>query len=192
MRKNMNIRLSATILLLSGAAWGGQEAAEPKPGMFMSERSTMQAVVEAINHKSRLVTLKRDDGTSVTFTPSPEVRNLDQVKVGDVLRVEYSASVRIQLADVEGIDPAAAEVSAVTRSEEGEMPAMAAVDTKVILAKVVAVDLENMTYKLELPDGAVREYVAMVRENLEMAAVGDVVAIEVTESVIAVVEDMTP
>ena len=58
--------------------------------------------------------------------------------------------------------------------------------------KIVAVDLENMTYKLELPDGAVREYVAMVRENLEMAAVGDVVAIEVTESVIAVVEDMTP
>jgi hypothetical protein len=32
----------------------------------------------------------------------------------------------------------------------------------------------------------------LVREYLYMAAVGDVVAIEVTESVIAVVEDMTP
>jgi hypothetical protein len=188
----MKIRLSLIILFLSGVAWAGQQAGEPKPGMFMSQSSTMQAVVEAIDHEARLVTLKRDDGTSVTFTPSPDVRNLDQVKVGDVLRVEYSASVRIQLADVEGIDPAAGEVSAVTRSEEGEMPAMAAFDTKVLLAKVVAIDLENMTYKLELPDGSVREYIAMVRENLEMAAVGDVVAIEVTESVIAVVEDMTP
>lgn len=188
----MKIKLLAITLLLGGAAWAGQEAGDPKPGMFVSQSSTMQAVVEAIDHEARLVTLRRDDGTSVTFTPSPEVRNLDQVDVGDILHVEYSQSVRIQVADVEGMDPAAGELAALTRSEEGEMPAMAAVDTKILLAKVVAIDLENMTYKLEFPDGSVNEYVAMVEANLEMAAVGDVVAIEVTESVIAVVEDMTP
>ena len=188
----MKIRMLAVILFLSAAAWAGQDAVDPKPGMFMSQKSTMQAVVEAIDHEARLVTLKRDDGTSVTFTPSPDVRNLDQVDVGDILHVEYSQSVRIQVADVEGMDPAAGELAALTRSEEGEMPAMAAVDTKILLAKVVAIDLENMTYKLEFPDGSVNEYVAMVEANLEMAAVGDVVAIEVTESVIAVVEDMTP
>ena len=58
---------------------------------------------------------------------------------------------------------------------------MAAVDTQVLLARVVAIDVEAMTYKLEFPDGAVNEYTAMVRENLEAASVGDMVAIEVTE-----------
>ena len=188
----MKIKLLATVVLLAGSAWANAQEDEAKPGMFASQTSTMQSVVEAIDHENRLVTLKRDDGTSVTFTPSPDVRNLDQVEVGDVLHVEYSQSVTIQVADIDGMDPAAAEVAGITRSEEGEMPAMAAVDTKVLIAEVVAIDLENMTYKLEFPDGSVNEYVAMVEENLKMAAVGDIVAIEVTESVIAVVEDMTP
>jgi hypothetical protein len=79
-----------------------------------------------------------------------------------------------------------------TRSEKGEMPGMAAVDTQILLARVVDINVPNMTYKLEFPDGAVNEYRAMVRENLEAAAVGDMVAIEVTESVIAVVEAVNP
>jgi hypothetical protein len=188
----MKIKLLALLMFFGGIAWAGQEQSSPKPGMFASQTSTMEAVVEAIDHEARLVTLKRADGTSVTFTPGPDVRNLDQVNVGDMLHVEYSQTVRILVADAGDIDPAAGAVSAMTRSEEGEMPAMAAVDTKVILAKVVAIDLDNMTYKLEFPDGSVNEYVAMVEENLKMAAVGDTVAIEVTESVIAAVEDLTP
>ena len=188
----MRIKLLIALIFLSGAVFAGQEQGNPKPAMFASQSSTMQAVVEAIDHEARLVTLRREDGTSVTFTPSPEVRNLDQVKVGDILHVEYSQSVSIQVATIEGMEPAVGEVSGITRSEEGEMPAMAAMDTTVIIATVVAIDLEAMTYKLEFVDGSVTEYVALVPENLRMAAVGDTVAVEVTESVIAVVESVNP
>jgi len=188
----MKIKLLAALVFIASAALAGQQGDNPKPGMFASQTSTMQATVEAIDHEARLVTLQRADGTSVTFTPSPDVRNLDQVSVGDKLHVEYSQTVRITVATAEGVDPAAGAVSAVTRAERGEMPAMAAVDTTVLLAKVVAIDLDNMTYKLEFPDGSVNEYIALVEENLRMAAVGDVVAIQITESVIAAVEDLTP
>jgi len=188
----MKIKMLLALVFLGSAAYADHHEGDAKPGMFVSQTSTMEAIVEAIDHEARLVTLLREDGTSVTFTPSPDVRNLDQVEAGDVLHVEYQQSITIQVADLDNMDPAAAEVAGITRSEAGDMPAMAAVDTKVLLARVVDINVENMTYKLELPDGTVNEYEALVRENLEMAAVGDTVAIEVTETIIAVVEDLTP
>lgn len=181
----MKLTTISILILISGLAWAGQQEGDMKPAFFASQTSTMEATVDAIDHEARLVTLRKQDGSSVTFTPSPDVRNLDQVSVGDVLHVEYSQSVSIQVADVDGIEPAAGELSAIARSEKGQMPAMAAVDTSVLLATVVAIDLERQTYKLNFVDGSVNEYVALNPENLKMAAVGDVVAVEVTESVIA-------
>ncbi len=173
------------LFLVTGFAWADQHETDMKPGFFASQTMTMEAVVEAIDHEARLVTLRQQDGSSVTFTPSPDVRNLDQVSAGDVLHVEVSQSITIQVADVDGIEPAEGEMMAVARSEEGEMPAMVAVDTSVVLATVVAIDLQSQTYKLQFVDGSVNEYVAMNPENLKMAAVGDVVGVEVTESIIA-------
>jgi len=69
---------------------------------------------------------------------------------------------------------------------------MAAVDATVIVATVVDINMENNTYKLKGPAGNVNEYVAMNPENLKLAAVGDIVVIETTESVVAVVEKVTP
>jgi hypothetical protein len=191
----MKIKLLVLLTLLNGYAFADQHEGDRKPAMFAGQTSTMEAVVEAIDHEARLVTLRKQDGTSVTFTPSPEVRNLDQVSAGDILHVEYSQSINIEVVGaegLEGVDPAAAGMSAMTRSEKGEMPGMAAVDTQILLARVVDINVPNMTYKLEFPDGAVNEYRAMVRENLEAADVGDMVAIEITESVIAVVEAVNP
>ena len=188
----MKNNVLAVMLLVGSSAFADHHEGAPKPGLFASQTATMTATVEAIDYEERLVTLRQSDGSILTFTPSPDVRNLDQVEVGDLVHAEYSQTVRIQVADVGEFDPEAGEISGITRSEEGEMPALAAVDTRVLLAKVVAIDLDNMTYRLEFPDGTVNEYVALVEENLKMAAVGDVVAIEVTESMIAVVEDLTP
>ena len=188
----MKIKALILFAFLGGQAFADHHEGDAKPAMFAGQTATMQAVVEEIDHAARLVTLRKEDGTTVTFTPSPEVRNLDQVSAGDVLHVEYSQSVNIQVVSAEGVDPTAGGMTAVTRSEEGEMPAMAAVDTQVLLARVVEIDVPNMTYKLEFPDGAVNEFTAMVKENLEAADVGDMVAIEVTESVLAVVEAVNP
>lgn len=185
----MKIITVLTLVLACCAAFAGQQQDAGKPGLFAGQRSETSAVVEAIDQESREVTLRQQDGSTTTFVAGPEVRNLAQVSVGDILHVGYSQTVRIQVAGAEGAEPSAGAVSGITRAEEGEMPGMAAVDTKVIIAKVVAIDVPGMTYKLQFPDGTVNEYRALVKENLEAADVGDVVAIEVTESVIAYVED---
>ena len=72
------------------------------------------------------------------------------------------------------------------------MPGMVAVDTQMIVATVEAIDLEQNTYKLKFPDGSINEYVAMNPENLKMAEVGDVVVIEITETIAAMVEAVNP
>ena len=55
------------------------------------------ATVTAINHATREVTLKKDDGTEVTFVASEDVKNLPQVKVGDVLHVVYAEALAYEV-----------------------------------------------------------------------------------------------
>ena len=167
--------------------------AQDKPSVFQSRTATMQAVVEEIDHDTRIVTVRKPDGSTVTFTPSPDVRNLDQVSVGDVLLAEYTQSVSISVhAAGDSVSPASGEIAGIARTEEGAMPGMAAIDSQVTIAKVAAIDLEQNTYKLQFDDGSFREFVAMNPANLRMADVGDVVVIEVTETLVATVEEITP
>lgn len=181
-----NLILSLCAFAISSAAM-----AQDKPSIFQSRTATMQAVVEEIDHDTRLVAVRKPDGSTVTFTPSPDVRNLDQVGVGDMLMMEYTQSVSISVhAAPEDAAPASGAITGIARTEEGQMPGMAAVDSQVTIAKVAAIDLEQNTYKLEFDDGSVREFVAMNPENLRMGEVGDVVIIEVTETLVATVEEV--
>jgi len=133
--------------------------------------------------------VRKPDGEALTFTASDEARNLDQVEVGDVLIAEYIESVSINVMANEGMEADAAEVSAMARTKEGEMPGFAAMDATVVTATVEEINLEMNTFKLKGPDGTVNEYVARNPENLKRAAVGDLVVITVTEALAITVEE---
>lgn len=184
----MKSKLILVFLVASSAALAQQPG--DKPSFHASETAIVEAVVEAINHETREVTVRRQDGSTLTFIASEEARNLGQVVVGDVLRAEYRHAVDITVVDADEFEPAEGEIAAMARTEEGDMPGMAAFDTQVTVAKVMAIDLENNTYKLEFPDGSVNEYVARNPEYLKMAAVGDAVIIEVTDAVAIMVEEV--
>jgi hypothetical protein len=53
------------------------------PGSSAVESPTTTATVGAIDYENRTGMLKLPDGTKVTFKAGPEVRNFDQLKVGD-------------------------------------------------------------------------------------------------------------
>jgi hypothetical protein len=146
------------------------------------------AVVEAINHETRVVTVRRPDGQAITFTVREEARNLGQVEVGDVLLVEYEETLTVEVLADDGMGTEEAEMLAMARAEEGEMPGFAAMDTRVVVASVEDINVEANTFKLKFPDGSVNEYVARNPDNLRRAIVGDLVVITVTEAIAAVVE----
>lgn len=187
-----NIRLvSTTALLLSAIlVWAADEDTTlDRPSFSASQTVTVSAIVEAIDHETRVVTVRKSDGEAITFTASDEARNLDQVEVGDILLAEYMRTVSIEVMANEGIEPDAAEVSAEVRTDKGEMPGFAAMEATVVIATVEEINLEMNTFKLKGPDGTVNEYVARVPENLKRSAVGDLVVITTTEIVAITVEE---
>lgn len=181
--------LFVSMLLFGATAWAGEKVADvEKPSMFMSETTVVTAEVLAINHETREVTLRRTDGETMTLVAGEEARNLGQVSVGDIVTAEFMESISIEVFAGDGSEPGAGEMVAAERSELGEMPAGAIVDSVVVLAIVEAIDLENNTFKLKFPSGEIKQYTAYDPENLKKSEVGDNVVITFTEAVALSVE----
>jgi hypothetical protein len=178
-----------TLIFASTFAFAADESATmEKPYLYTSTTAEVTAKVQAINHETRLVTLLRADGSTVTFTASDEARNLDQVMVGDIVHAKYVESISIEVVANEGMEPESHELAAIARTEEGQMPGLAAFDAQVVTATVEDINIEANTFKLKGPDGNVTEYVARNPDNLKKAAVGDLVIITIAESMAISVE----
>ena len=176
--------LLASLLLLTSTCWAGETVSTTdKPSMSTSETVTITALVEAINHETREVTLRGPEGNTVSFVASEEARNLDQVEAGDIVMAEYVQSMSIEVMANDGFEPGAGEISAAGRSEKGEMPGMAAIDSVVVTATVEEINIEANTFKLAWPSGEILEYEAQKPENLTKAQVGDVVVLSFTEAI---------
>jgi len=179
----------AALLLATSVVLAGTDEAElDRPSFAASQSMVVSAVVEAIDHETRIVTVRKADDEVITFTASEEARNLGQVSVGDMLIAEYMESVTIDVIANDGMEADAAEASAMARTEEGEMPGVAAMDSVIVISTVEEINVENNTFKLKGPDGVVEEFVARNPENLKRAMVGDLVVMTVTEAVAITVE----
>ena len=186
------LALLASLLLFASPCWSGEKApCTDKPSMSTSETMILTAMVEAINHETREVTLRGPEGNSVSFVASEEARNLGQVQVGDIVIAEYVQSMSIEVFANDGSEPGAGEIAAAGRSEEGAMPGMAAIDAVVVTATVEEINIEANTFKLKGPSGEIKEYEARDPENLKKAEVGDLVVITYTEAVAITVEKTT-
>jgi hypothetical protein len=176
------------MFMASAAAFANDEMAQEKPSMYSSETITVTAVVEAINHETREVTLRKNNGEVITFTASEEARNLPQVGVGDIVSANLTQSVSIEVMEDDGKGPRVAELGAMDRTDEGAMPGGAVISATVVVASVEEINIEANTFKLLGPDGVVNEYTARNPENLKRASVGDLVVITVAESMAISVE----
>lgn len=165
--------------------------ATDKPSFSSTQKITLTATVEAINHETREVTLRGEDGELLEIVADKEIRNLDQVKTGDTLSIEYLQNMSVEVVAADHAEAGAAVITAEARSDEGEMPGAATVETVVINSVVEEINLEANTFKLKGPDGTVTEYTARDPENLKKAAVGDLVIITLTEAVAITVEHKT-
>ena len=182
--------ISLVALLAIGASAGAadQHAMDEKPSFFAKQSINVTAKVEAINQETREVTLLRADGESITFTASEEARNLNMVRVGDIVNAEYVETLSIEVVANDGMEPDKLELAGMARTEEGQMPGMAAFDAQQVIATVEEINLEANTFKLKGPDGTINEYVARDPDNLKRSEVGDLVIITTSESVAISVE----
>jgi hypothetical protein len=67
-----------------------------KPAGVVGKEMTVNVTITAIDKAAKTVTLKKEDGKSVTVTPL-EPKNIDKVKVGDRLVVTYTEAVAVKV-----------------------------------------------------------------------------------------------
>jgi len=149
----------------------------------VSETIKMTATVVLIDIGSRDVTLIDSQGKMHTVNVSDQARNLDQVKLGDKVNVEYTEAISLQLkkrGTAEG-PPASAE-AAMIRSPKGMKPGGAVGRKVTAFATVVAVNPKTQFVTLRGPLG--NEYDVQVRDPAQLKAVtkGDEVEVVYTEA----------
>jgi hypothetical protein len=158
-------------------------AVPDKPPISSSLTVNLTSQVIALDYESRELTLKNPQGEVNKITVSPEEKNLEKVKVGDSINMQIIDSVEIKVVSARNAEPGSAASKVVYRNNDGQ-PGMESTDTRVINAVVEAINLENNTFKLRGENDVVQEYTARNPDNLKKAAVGDLVIITYTTSIV--------
>jgi Cu/Ag efflux protein CusF len=131
------------------------------------------ATVEKIDLAKRKVTLLFEDGKHKTYKVDKSVQNLDQVKVGDHLKISCTEKTIIVVGKSNGA-ASQAEAGEVGVAPKGAKPGIVMVDTSALSAKVLAVDPQKRRVTLEEPDGK-KKTVKLGKKvtNLDQLQVGD-------------------
>ena len=159
MNKTPVFIVSALLGALSMPSWaqqqpaaGGAVMAASSPGKAtVARRVTVTASVEAIDVANRHVTLKGPRGNVFELAVDPEVRNLDQIKVGDLVVVHYVEALSLTLKKNGKELRAATESSDAARAPAGQQPGAAAVRQVEVTADVIAVHAKTQTVTLKGP-----------------------------------------
>lgn len=149
----------------------------PEPITYTDEM-IIQAQVESIDKWARTFTVRMPDGKLMKFAAGFEVKNFEQLEVGDTIESRVYQSVLITI-EKEGV-PSVGSDQNLEMSEPGEKPGVEASQTYEIRAKIVSIDLANGTVQLKTAAGTVETIKARNPENLKKVEIGDIVVAKVT------------
>ncbi len=140
------------------------------------------AEVAAINKADRHVTLVGAHGEVFEIEAGEEVRNFDQIEVGDKVKATYFESVALYLGEP-GTLPAAQAAGATGRAAPGEKPAGMIAGAVDVSASVVAIDRKRREVTLVLTDGTTTTAdVDPSVEGFDQLRIGDSVHARITRA----------
>jgi Cu/Ag efflux protein CusF len=148
---------------------------------------TVSASVEAIDKATRKVTLKGPQGKLNTVTAGPDVRNFDQIKVGDIVTVSYVEALTLTLMKDGKELRSSTETPAAARAPAGERPAGVVAERTEVTANVIATDAKTQTVTLKGPKQTVELKVPDAGQ-FKLIKVGDQIKAVYTEAVALTVE----
>jgi hypothetical protein len=148
---------AASALALPALAQTGGAVVAKEPGKVgVAETVKITAAITAIDRKTRDVTLKGPQGNEVVVTAGPEVRNFDQLKVGDNVNIEYVEALTLELKKGGGLVVQRTETAGAGRAKPGQQPGGAAGREVTVVADVVATDAATQTITLKGPQRTVQ------------------------------------
>ena len=192
----MRINLLPVVLALSALAApvfaqkapAAAEVTVNEPGKVgIAETLKLTAGVVAIDKTSRMITLKTASGKILDVVASSEVKNFDQVKVGDQLVVQYVAALTLQVKKGSSIRESTSTTDT-TQAKPGEKPGVAGGREVTILANVLAVDPKKMTITVKGPKGNIVDLNVKNPEHFKAVKKGDQIEMIYVEAMAIAVE----
>jgi len=184
------LKAMAAILFFVLIATTGLQAQNPSGGV-VGESVTVKATVTSVDQKTRQVTIKTDDGKTRSFIAGDNVKNLAQLKKGDIITATYTEAIAYQ---VRKHDKTAGEVQvtdAAAAAAPGSKPAGAVMQQTTVAVTITAIDPTVPTVTFKGPQGNSRTIKVKDPAKLKGVKVGDVVDITYTEA-LAIKVDAAP
>jgi Cu/Ag efflux protein CusF len=177
----LTVVVFGTTLAFGALAEEKKKDKDVKPSGVKERTVKKTATVQAVDLEKRTVTLKGEQGNIFDLKVGEQAKNLPQVKVGDLVTVQYYESLAFEVTKP-GQAVAAGATTGVASAKPGEKPAGVAAGQATIVATVEAIDAKNHYVTLKGPDGKAKEIKVKDPKNLVNVKVGDQVAITYTEA----------
>lgn len=155
------------------------------------ETTTMQAKVVAIDQKTRMVTLLGSDGEEVTFRADEQVKNLPQVRKGDIVTAVYKRAIAARLLKKGDKKKPMGVAGEFATAKQGEKPAAVGAQMIEVTAKVTNVNREKQEVTLKGPKGNKVTVAVQDPTTLDGVKKGDLVDVMYAEGVAISVDKPT-
>jgi hypothetical protein len=175
--------IASTFALLQPAVAQTQNVARTSaPGKVgVAQTVEVSATITAIDKATRGITLKGPKGDEVKIVAGPEVKNFDQLKVGDVVKMKYLESLALELKKGGGLKVEKTEQAGAARAKPGEQPAGLVGRQVTVVGDVIKLDAATQTITVKGPERTV-DLKARDPEQFKLIAVGDQIQATYTEA----------
>ena len=148
-------------------------------GIVVENYYDVTARVTAIDPIKRTVTVVGANGNSTTFQCGSVVRNFDQIRVGDELKVRLTELSSGEL--IESKDPVTGgSTTLALLAPKGAMPAAAVTETTLTTATITGVDTLRHIVSLRYADGSLHHYAVRPDVDLKESQLGQKVVFRKT------------
>ena len=193
MKQRLSTIAVAAFLAAAGIAQaqtpsGGMAVKESAPGkVVLADAVRLVASVQAIDKPNRLLTLKSAGGDVMIVQASADVKNFDQIKVGDEVIARYVQALSLELKKGGGGVREKVEDEGAAAAKPGEKPAAAVGRTVRATADVIAVDAKTQSIRLRGPQRTV-DLKVKDPEQFKLVKVGDQIEVKFVEALAVSVE----
>lgn len=171
------------------AAPAAGAAITSEPGKASAVRTVeVSAQVVGIDKTSRTLTMKGPKGEAFDLVAGAEVKNFDQIKVGDAVVARFAQALTLELRKTKGAAGDLAVREGVAAAKPGERPAVVGAREVTAIAEVIGVDPKASTITLKGPRGNVVTLDVLNPDQFKVVKKGDQVEATYTEAMALSVE----
>ena len=135
-----------------------EQKAEPaktdRPGGVVVEAISITSTVDAIDSKTRTITLRASDGSKTSFIAGDEVRNFAQIKVGDIVTYDLVEAVAMDVQKSTEA-PKMVETESMKRAKLGEKPSGSIETVGFLTVRVEEIDYATRKVAIKTPEGKI-------------------------------------